>query len=438
MRSWLVTGVVAVGVLALPSGAGAWVPGTEGPILFSSAEGAPSDPPGLDIWSVRPDGASKRELTHGYDVWPSWAPDGRQFVFARVGLFDGPIQYHLFVADSGGGSLRQLTSPNVSGSDYQGDTHPTWSPDGRRIAFVRQNGPTVGIWVINPDGNNLQQVADLAGSTAIRGLSWSPDAGNLVFQTAAPLGPGGNVSPHQTVYEMSAGGANIHQALVLGQYLPGLDWSPAGVAVPTFTEVLRVVSLGGNGIERIFGGDGAIQPSWAPDGTSPSNAPAAYLTASRHGYEVFRASTASQITQELTFDGFAKESLSWGPGLPHFVASGNGLTVKRPVEPGKPTIPVVIHCPGNAGPKGCLERVTVSAGGHTLTSGHLKLQAGTERTLTLRLNPSARRKLHVEGHVSLVLISNASRRSPVRSRLAPSAGRLCMQTTNWGTALRHR
>lgn len=85
MRIWLVTGVAALAALALPAGAGAWVPGTEGPILFSSAEGAPSDAPGLHIWSVRPDGTGKRELTHGYDTWPSWAPDGRHFVFARPG-----------------------------------------------------------------------------------------------------------------------------------------------------------------------------------------------------------------------------------------------------------------------------------------------------------------------------------------------------------------
>jgi WD40-like Beta Propeller Repeat len=411
MRSWLVMGVVAVAALALPAGAGAWVPGTEGPILFSSAEGAPSDAPGLHIWSVRPDGTGKRELTHGYDTWPSWAPDGRHFVFARAGLFNGPIQYHLFVADSSGGSLRQLTSPSVSGSDYQGDTHPTWSPDGAHIAFVRQNGPTVGIWVIDPDGNNLQQVADLAGSTAIRGLSWSPDSRNLLFQTAEPLGPGGSGSPDEAVYEMSADGADIHQALVLGQYLPGLDWSPAGVAVPTFTDGLRVVPLGASGTSRNFAGDGAIQPSWAPDATNPSNATAAYLTASGHGYEVFRASTGSQITQELTFDGFTKGSLSWGPGLPRFVPSGNGLTVKRPVEPSKPTIPVVIHCPGNAGAKGCLDRVTVSTEGHILTSAHLRLRAGRERTLTLRLTASARRKLHVEGRLSLVLISKVRGRT---------------------------
>ncbi len=315
------------------------------------------------------------------------------------------------MADSNGESLRQITDPiSTGGSDLSGDTNATWSPDGAHIAFARYTGPTTEIWVIDPDGGNPHQVADLA-RVAIRGLSWSPDSRNLLFQTAEPLGPGGSGSLDEAVYEMSAAGADIHQALVLSQYLPGLDWSPAGVVVPTFTDGLRVVPLGASGSDRNFAADGSIQPSWAPDATDASNATAAYLTASGHGYEAFRASTGSQITQELTFDGFMKESLSWGPGVPHFVASGNGVIIKRPVEPSRRTIPVVIHCPGNAGPKGCLDRVTVSSGGHILTSGHVKLRAGRERTLTLRLTAAARRRLHVESRVSLVLISQVRGRA---------------------------
>lgn len=49
MGRWSMRMLVLLAALALPAGASAWVPGTQGPVLFSSAEGVPSDPPGLHI-----------------------------------------------------------------------------------------------------------------------------------------------------------------------------------------------------------------------------------------------------------------------------------------------------------------------------------------------------------------------------------------------------
>ncbi len=71
MGRWPIRMLVLLAALALPTGASAWVPGTQGPILFSSAEGVPSDSGWMHIWRVNPDGTGKRELTHGDDAWPS-------------------------------------------------------------------------------------------------------------------------------------------------------------------------------------------------------------------------------------------------------------------------------------------------------------------------------------------------------------------------------
>jgi Tol biopolymer transport system component len=56
-----------------------------------------------------------------------------------------------------------------------GATQPTWSPDGRRIAYASTHGLTVA----NPDGGNAHVIAD-GGQPA-----WSPD-GTRIAYTAAP------------------------------------------------------------------------------------------------------------------------------------------------------------------------------------------------------------------------------------------------------------
>lgn len=66
------------------------------------------------------------------------------------------------------------------------DSQPTWSPDGKRVAFVSnralpENAPdgTVNIWVVDADGNNLLQIT-FQGTNKYP--SWSPDGKKIIFQ----------------------------------------------------------------------------------------------------------------------------------------------------------------------------------------------------------------------------------------------------------------
>jgi Tol biopolymer transport system component len=51
---------------------------------------------------------------------------------------------------------------------------PIWSPDGKAIAFVSSRGNTglgFGLWLVNPDGGNLRNLASHG-----LGMAWSPDS----------------------------------------------------------------------------------------------------------------------------------------------------------------------------------------------------------------------------------------------------------------------
>ena len=62
---------------------------------------------------------------------------------------------------------------------------PAWSPDGRRIAFVKSSGiKTMTIWIVDADGSGLRKLAT-ASSTSFS-PAWSPDGGRLAFMRLDP------------------------------------------------------------------------------------------------------------------------------------------------------------------------------------------------------------------------------------------------------------
>lgn len=94
----------------------AW--GRSGRILFATGAG---------LRSVRPTGGGRRIVTRrGGDDAPTWSPSGRRIAWVRGG--------RIWVARSTGGGARPLTSPPAG----RRDSAPAWSPSGRAIAFVRR------------------------------------------------------------------------------------------------------------------------------------------------------------------------------------------------------------------------------------------------------------------------------------------------------------
>jgi len=75
----------------------------------------------------------------------------------------------IFTLSLRGGYPAQLTASDKAVSD------PQWSPDGRRLAFVRDDE----IWVVEADGSRLTRVAGRPGDG--RAPRWSPDGHRLGF-----------------------------------------------------------------------------------------------------------------------------------------------------------------------------------------------------------------------------------------------------------------
>jgi TolB protein len=155
---------------------------------------------------LTPIAVTEGNLSH--EEWPSWSPDGKRIAFTSTR--DGNPE--LYVADADGKNRVRLTS------DPAIDAHPCWSPDGRTIVFATNRWGDLELALIEADGSRLRRFTEGPGLDDYP--AYSPDGTRIAFTS-------------------NRGGA--------------LDIVVADVATGTVTHLTR---------------DDAIDnfPSWTPDG----------------------------------------------------------------------------------------------------------------------------------------------------------------------------
>jgi len=161
---------------------------------------------GTNLFLMPKSGGSPRPLTAGpaISVSPSFSPNGRQIVFNS----DRGGTPQIYIIDVDGSNLHRLT--------FQGNYNasPRWSPRGEKILFMCRMGAN-HICLINPDGSGLQQLT-FAGTN--EDPTWSPDGRHIAFSSTR--------NGRRDIFVMHADGTEQKRLTNNGydNYLP--DWSP--------------------------------------------------------------------------------------------------------------------------------------------------------------------------------------------------------------------
>jgi TolB protein len=187
--------------------------------------------PGAGLFTVDRSGHHVRTLlSGGIDLSADWSPDGRTIAFSRLASPDQPLaEATLYLADANGTNVRQLGAAPVHGVSL------SWSPDGRRLAFVSFGDgndppceaascpPSGELYVVRADGSGLTRLTRSRADD--EHPSWSPDGRRIAFSSGFSLRRQGH--PRWLMVLPAKGG----RATRIGRFAGVLDpsWSPAGV-----------------------------------------------------------------------------------------------------------------------------------------------------------------------------------------------------------------
>lgn len=209
-------------------------------------DGKDPSPDNYGIYIANLDGSEKQIIGQG--VWASLSPDGSQIAY---GWQDG-----LYLADTATGESHLI--PNTNSNDY----NPDWSPDGKRLAFVRIDD--FNLYVINPDGTGLQRVINEIDYEQLVG--WSPDGGSLFY--------GIDTQGGIALKKLDLASGQISNLFTVDNKALYADLSPDGSEIAFFDRINEFTS--GIYVSRLDGSERklvaemghwlVVNPIWSPDG----------------------------------------------------------------------------------------------------------------------------------------------------------------------------
>jgi Tol biopolymer transport system component len=237
-----------------------------------------------DIWTMNADGTNPTRLTHdeSKEYTPVFSPDGEKIAFIKEveveaeggSLSETPkhLVQKVVVMDANGCNQIELPVPEGKGA-YE----PSWSPDGRRIAYWFPGD--CDIFITNADGSGTPRPLLTPGVSGCAGRpEWSPDGSQIAFE-----GYGQDSWADIYLVDVTPQGATSRPQRLLTddgfQEVTQPSWSPDGTQI-AFSGVHSGYHAPGKGYRAIIkidvnsleetrltkSSDTETSPTWSPDG----------------------------------------------------------------------------------------------------------------------------------------------------------------------------
>jgi Tol biopolymer transport system component len=218
----------------------------------ASARAGPSYIQVPHVFVMNSDGSHETQLGDMAAAKPDWSPDGQQIVFSSdedwtsSGISDeGACDLYVTSVD-GSGTPKKLT--NGTGCE----SNPSWSPDGTKIAYTRDLGNDLDIYVIDvccEEGDTNQSRRLTEDPVDDTDPAWSPDGTKIAFTrsvrdietnivTNDPVKP-----PESDVYKMDADGSGQTRLTYSKATEAQPTWSPDGTKIAFTRQAFPGASL---------------------------------------------------------------------------------------------------------------------------------------------------------------------------------------------------
>ncbi len=196
---------------------------------------------------------------------------------------------HVFMVSTAGGDARQLTFGE------RGESQPTWSPDGRTIAFVAargtgtgEEGPRPQIWLLPADGGEARQLTTFRDG--VSSYVWSPDGSKIAALTTDTL------ARETEAKRRRRDDAQVYE----GEFRLSHIW---------------VVDATSGAASRVTSGNFTVSgaPSWSPDAARLAflASPTPLIRDERR--DVYLVDIASKQLERVTVDGDAETAPQFSP-----------------------------------------------------------------------------------------------------------------------------
>lgn len=239
----------------------AWSPdGTRIACIMGNSSSRPWSYYPYSLWTMNADGSGQARLTEGKvrGAWPTWSPDGKKLAFVRV--LPSSDNAGIFVVDADGSGLERVTSGDL----------PVWTPGGD-IYFVK--GAAGDIFSIRPDGSGRARVTT---DIAVGAFAVSRDGTRLAIydslgDSIVTLPADGSGSPTVLVDQVTAKGYTPEVSYRSVGVV--LSWAPDGRSLAfaasdgmdTEGSALYIVNADGTGLSMVPGTGKVWDPAWRPE-----------------------------------------------------------------------------------------------------------------------------------------------------------------------------